>query len=298
MEGLRTVMVKLSGTAETPAHPQLEAALADAQRYLVQYGYEDTDTGLQLRLEYDGAALRELLQRAGQPLLTANRPRVLSWLVLNDGERRRFPTTDADAGLRAGLRDAFRRRGIPLQQPLYDLTDAMRLSPGAAWRQSSPALLGASARYGEVAVLTGRVAVLADGSCAGDWQFLESGQWVRRSVNAPSMDRFLSAGADLVAATLADRYAVVAGDSGTPRYRITVEGVDSFATYSDLRRLLAGVEVVQQVTPETLQGSRLVLQVDATADVDQLARIIELDRRLRRERALPAEGALYYRWED
>lgn len=296
--GLAEVIVKLTGDRRSLEQEQVKAALDQAEAYLVQYSYEDgEDSELLLRLEYDGGALRQLLTRAGQPLWTANRPIVLAWLVYNDGQRRVFASADGSPVLRSELRREFTRRGLPLQQPLYDLADRASLSPGAAWRQSSAALTSASARYGDVELLAGRVARLANGSWIGDWQILDGGRWVSRPVSARTHAEFVSAGADLAAATLSARYAVVGGEGGDLRYRVSVAGVDSFAEFSAVRALLEGLEGVQRVQPETVEPQRVVLRLESGADLAQLARIIELDPRFIRERMLPSDGALDYRWE-
>jgi hypothetical protein len=79
------------------------------------------------------------MRDAGITLWTANRPTILAWVVLSEEGRRGFLTPDTDPLSVQTLNDAFRRRGVPLQLPLYDLEDAAAISPGEAWRQSSVA---------------------------------------------------------------------------------------------------------------------------------------------------------------
>ena len=75
--------------ADPAREPAVVAALASPERYLRSYSYERDDS-LWLRLDYDERAVRALMEEAGLPLWTANRPRVLVWLVINDGSGRRF----------------------------------------------------------------------------------------------------------------------------------------------------------------------------------------------------------------
>jgi hypothetical protein len=293
--GLREVLVKLTGSASVPAEPALAEALQTPEQYLRSYGYEEGDDGLLLRLDYDGDALRALLQQNGLPLWTANRPLVMAWLVFSDGGRRRFASAEEMPELRALLAEAFRRRGLPLQLPLYDLEDAEQLSPGAAWRLSSAALMSASARYAPQAVLAGRVAKLSDGSWVGDWRLLDNGRWLSRPVSAADREQFIEAGADLVASTLAGRYAVVSGAQLDLRYQLRVRGVQDFGDFAALRRALEAVEAVVRVVPESVTRDLVTLRVEFSAPLEQLARLIELDGRFQRLPTAAADG-IDYRW--
>lgn len=299
-EGMRQVLVKLSGTRETLKETSIAQALREAQRYLVSYSYETgaTPGSPAVRLQYDGDALRTLLREAGQPLWTTNRPTVLAWLIGSDGARRRFASPEAAPALRDALGEAFARRGVPLQQPLYDLEDADKLSPGAAWRQSSSALAAASARYRDTEVLAGRVALLSDGNWIGDWRFLDRGRWLVRPVTAGSMAAFVDEGADLAATALAARYAVVGDTSSELQFSILVEGIQAYAQYSNLQTALAAIEVIDRVIPERVTPQQVLLRVESAAQQQQLERIIALDARFVPVSGAVTDGQLHYRWEE
>ncbi len=185
---------------------------------------------------------------------------------------------------------------MPLQVPLYDLEDSGNVSPGAAWRQSSSDLLQASARYRGALVLAGRGARLSDGQWLGDWRFFDQGRWITRSVNAPSMREFTDSGADLVAQTLAGRYAVMLQEQSDQRYLLSFRGVRSFADFRALQAGLRNLETVTRVVPEALLGDAVSLRVESEAELAQLARIIELDKRFVPTPAPPGETGLHYEW--
>ncbi|MDA8962457.1 DUF2066 domain-containing protein, partial [Congregibacter sp.] len=207
--GLAEVLIKASGDPQAPQSAEVVKALDSAQTYLLGYSYEeDADGTLLLRLEYDEQAVQQLLREAGLRLWTTNRPVVLTWLVVSDEKGRRFASVDAAPEADSVLRESFYRRGVPLQTPLYDLSDTAAISPGEAWRQSSSALMEASRRYRGAEVLAGRVAQLSDGSWVGDWRYLDNGRWRSCSSAADSLQAFTDAGAELVAATLVEQYGV------------------------------------------------------------------------------------------
>ena len=295
--GLAEVIVRLTGQRTALDHPVVVEALRSAQRYLVQYSYREDDDSLALRMEYDADALRELLRNIRLPVWTANRPPVLVWLVTSDGLRRQFASNEELPALNSALREDFQRRGVPLRLPLYDLEDRAALPLGVAWRQNSSALVAASARYGDLELLAGRVARFSDGRWIGDWQFLDSGRWRRVPVEADSMAAFSAAGADLAARSLAERYAVV-GDATDERLRITVLNIPDFETYRRVRDQLAALEPIDRVVPERVAAGMIVLRVESAARLEQLARIVELDTRFARVVAPLTDADLTYQWRE
>ncbi|EED32418.1 conserved hypothetical protein [gamma proteobacterium NOR5-3] len=295
--GLAEVLIKASGDPQAPLSPAAAKALDGAQAYLLGYSYEEEEQGaLLLRLEYDEQAVQQLLRESGLRLWTANRPLVLTWLVISDEKGRRFASVDAAPQANDVLRDSFKRRGVPLQIPLYDLSDAAAISPGEAWRQSSSALIDASRRYRGAELLAGRVARLSDGSWVGDWRYLDNGRWRSRSSTADSLQAFTDAGAELVAATLVEQYGVNLTADTDERYRLTLRGVRSFEDYTVLQQVLGSLEAVRSVVPESLLGDQVSLRVEAETDLQQLARIIELDKRFVPLPLEPGQNGLSYEW--
>lgn len=295
-EGLAQVVIKATGRDDSVANELVEAALKRPSRYLLGYSYEATGGALQLRVDYDERVVQELLAEAGLPLWTSNRPTVLAWLVLNE-ETRSFASSERAPEAVAQLSRSFERRGVPLQQPLYDLEDARAISPGEAWRQDSSALFAASRRYGDVLLLAGRVAQLSNGTVSGDWRFLDQTQWRTVSLRANSLAEFADAGAALVAGSLADRYAVVQdsgyGDSG---FELSLRGVRSFQDFRAVRDALSSMEAVSYVVPRNLQGDLLVLRLEAEADASRFERILELDKRFVPIPNGDGLGATAYEW--
>jgi hypothetical protein len=295
--GLEQVVIKASGEVTAAQRPEVAAALDEAERFLQRYSYvEDAAGEAMLRLDYDEKSVQDLIRRAGLPLWTSNRPPVLTWLVISDGGRRSFLDPEMRPDAAAALRSRFEFRGLPLQLPLFDLADTAALSPGEAWRQSSPALIEASRRYRGSEVLAGRAARTAGGRWVGNWQLLYEGRWVQRQVDADSFEAFAAEGADLAASAIAGRYAVTLGGAADLRHRVTLRGVRAYSDFTSARRALESLAGVRRVVPERLIGDQVSLRIEADADLVQLARIVELDQRFVSTPAPAGEAGLFYEW--
>ncbi|KGE05275.1 DUF2066 domain-containing protein [Pseudohaliea rubra] len=300
-EGLAAVVLKVTGSDEALALPPVQAALDDASRYLQQYTYREAEDGaLSAELLYDETVLRGLLLEAGAPLWTARRPPVLVWLVAEGPGGRDFVRPAHQPGLAEALTEAFARRGVPLRTPLLDLRDSAALGPGPAWRLDAASIAAASARYGLADVLAGRVLPLSSGDWLGDWVYLHDGERLNRAVTASDPAAFAEAGAALAAGAIARRYAVAsAGEAAAGGTRVLVLGIDSFAAYAEVMAWFEGLDLVDRVNPELIDGDGLVLRVVARTDLARLAPVIELNERLQPLPAVPdtvrAERA--YRWQ-
>ncbi len=82
--GLAKVIVKVSGSRDLPEPERLNIALAQANRYLQQFGYENAEQGYQLNLDYAKSAVDSLLRKLSMPIWPEKRPQVLLWLAQDD----------------------------------------------------------------------------------------------------------------------------------------------------------------------------------------------------------------------
>ena len=129
-DAMAQVLVKLSGSEEVLAFPEVKTALSRSRGYVQQYAYRggQGDTPLTASFEFDGNVMTRIITDAGAPLWTANRPLVLVWLVVEDGSGRYFVNQESAPELADELLKAFNRRGVPVQLPLFDLAVCLALS--------------------------------------------------------------------------------------------------------------------------------------------------------------------------
>ncbi len=301
-DAMSEVLVKVTGSEDVLTNPTITAALGEARKHVQQYAFvrdEANPAELSARFEFNGSYITRLVADAGEPLWTANRPRVLVWMVVEREGERQFVSEHYEPELSAELVAAFARRGVPIQLPLFDLADSTALTVDEVWRLYQPSLLAASRRYEVEDVLAGRAVALSNGEWVGDWSYLYGGYGgdrIDRSISAPAPAGFLNDGVAVVAEAMAARYAVAPSGSAGEGLRMLVSGVGSYADYAAIVSWLEGLELIDHANVERLAGDQLELRLQARADAAQLTSIIELNDRLR---PLPPAGTgpgLAYQW--
>ncbi len=294
---LGQLLVRLTGLTSVPRNEAVSRALAAPDLYYTQFGFERAPDGsLRLRLQFSPRAVLGLVRDANLPIWRANRPSVLAWVAVEDGSERRVLAADSEDPLVAALTARALERGLPLQLPLFDLTDQLAVEPAAVWGRLSQTLLPASERYGADIVLVGRAERLGDEGWRADWQFWVDGDIRELRLDSREPLALGHAAVDFVADELAGRYAVL--DRGVRRVNLTVSAVRSAGDYAELLRYFGGLEFVQELTVSSVAGDRLGLTLLTAAEPDQLLELFRLDQRLFPDQLGEARGgALALVWQ-
>ena len=287
---LGQLLTRLTGLTSVPRNEAVSRALAAPDLYYNQFRFERAEDGegLELRLQFVPEAVLDLIRDAQLPIWRANRPTVLTWIVVDDGLIRRILGAGTDHPLVAAIDERARERGLPLQLPLLDLTDQLTVEPAAVWGRLSQILRPASQRYDADHVLVGRLQKVRDERWSVDWEFWLDGEVHHLQGEARDPASLGRAAADLVADELAARYAVL--DRGVRRQNLAVTAVSGAGDYADLLRYLGGLEFVEEVMVSAVSGDRLQVSLITAAEPDQLLELFRLDGRLIRTRTDPVPG--------
>lgn len=299
-EALAEVLVKVSGNADVLTSPAVTQALTQAREQVQQYGYSrDTlnPAGWVARVEFGRRYITRLITQAAAPLWTANRPRVLVWMVLEREGVREFVSPGTAPILAQELMREFERRGVPAQFPLFDLADTTAIGLEQVWAIEGAALMAASQRYDLVNVLAGRVVALDSGNWAGDWSYIQPQNRLDRTISVSGSREFSVQGVALVANEMAARYAVAPSTSkdGGGVVPMSVTGVHDYSDYAAIVSWLESLELIEHANVRVIRPDSIELGLIARADAAQLATIIELNQRLAPVDS-GAEG-LYYQWQ-
>ena len=321
---LAEVLRRVTGMAELPAHPDVQAALDQPDRFYARYKFvlrplddavEAVDAASQgtfLAIAFEPDAVLNLLRRAGLPVWAANRPTVLAWVAVQRGAQRELVATPADAITQA-LAARSRQRGLELFLPLMDMAD-LTLAVSDVWGLFWEEIERVSARYDPDLLLVGRVRQDADGSWTADWHLRsrvgrlnlyevaavytpQAGQafdiqFERRTSSAETAAR---AALDGAADALAGRFAV-RGDLNAAA--VVVHNIDSIASYASLLRYLRSREYIEWVDIRVARPGALTLRLHSRSDSDQLRELLTMSGKLRESpQSDAAAGVLELSWQ-
>ena len=276
-QALAQVLVKVGGDAAAAS----AAGAADATGLLQQYRYRQvmisvdgaSQLGHMLIARFDQAGVQRLLASSGRNAMPAQRPQPILWLAIDDGSGARIVSQAAAAAV-APLTSRAVQRGMRVRLPSYDAQDQSIVIARDIPSGETYAVDTAARRYGGP-VLIGWLR-RAEGGWIADWRLREGEtdieRWQSQDAQAAAV---LVAGADGAADALARRYSqlVLSGPAG--RYRIVVEGLSGAADYADLLQTLRSQPIVRDVAPAALEGERLELDVELSAGVESLGRLLE-----------------------
>lgn len=302
--GFRTVMLKVAGSSRALDNPAVASALARANNYLLQFyftqvRYPPRDAvstpapTLALHVAFPPRSVDGILRSAGEPVLPANRPATLLWLVIDDGSGQRLVSRALDTLVADWLSFHAAQRAMPLLFPQMDLEDTAAVTPEQVWALETEGPRQAAARYGTESVLVGKLVRASDGSWLGEWRQTLGEESVDGQGQAADFDALAARMVDAIAESVAARYAVQTGLQATEQLRLRVDGVAGFAAYRQLSALLAGMTSVRGVQLVLIDRDTLFFDLVSDSSYESVARELSLLRQLQGE---GAEGELRFRW--
>ena len=258
------VLTRLSGDPEIASKPVAKSLLGDPSRYLQQYQYEGGGAAgdLYLRAGFAAAPLEAALRKQGLALWGRDRPAVLVWIAVDDGQKRYLlGSEDATDPLLTELQAAARRQDLQLVLPLLDLEDQSKVTLTAVNEGDLDALAAASERYQPQAVLLGGLQSTADG-WRGRWALRHAGSDSRWEAGAAPLPALLDQSLMPVVGKLVVRAPAVASDAPPARLLIRIEGVTGLQDYARVDQYLRELPPVRRAELLLVQGQYVEYMVD------------------------------------
>ena len=311
VEGLNTVLVRVSGRADIGQFDSVRQALRQARSLLLQYRYDrefvDGEEQLRVALSFSEPEVNRLLLQSGLPVWDKNRPQTLVWLVVDDVSGRQFVSEETHPDVVAALREAAAARGLPLAFPVLDIDDRIQLNIDQVWSMQLDAVRRAAERYRTSHVLTGRITRLST-RWLGNFVYLSADDEAFVDHQAPMVAEILTPTVNTIADELVARYAVLRSEGDSLNANIVVSGVNDFRDYARLLTYLEGVAVIEHANPVWVDGSQLIVQLHLQGSIDKARQFFQLDKKLLEDEnpglafsdsQLPLEQIhSYYRWQN
>ncbi len=278
-DGFRQMLIKVSGQRSVLALPAVQEEFSRAASLLGSYRYEtvpasatDAAAGpLRLRLVFDPAGVRALLNRAGAPVWGGSRPTAYLWVARagTPGPRLLAPGTAPIDTLLAVAAE----RGMPVV-----ISASGKAVASAPVGEVSPVVVDAASRAGAKAVLQ---VVLAGGtgSVRATGTLLVDGTGELIDVVGRDEQMVLSEAMHQVADRVGARYAVVARVDQLHRVRLRVSGVNTLSAHAGLEVWLVNLPLVKDVVIERVSGEQEHFLLTLAGDVAQLRQAMATDGR-------------------
>jgi hypothetical protein len=272
-QGLKQMLVRLSGKQQVVDQPVTEQALAQLDRWVTRYDYN----GDTLLARYDTHGLMDFMAVEGAPVWGFPRPQVLIWLVEQGAGRGDMVAGDHE--LREQLVSEAQRRGLSLVVPEWDRQDRNAVTVADVRGRFDNQLLSASDRYSHELVVA---AVLYEGSPTKvSWRVLQGNKTLDQGrEESASVEQAVKTLVDAVTDQLAQRYAV-ASSASQQLTLLEVEQVQTLADWYQLQGFLSGLSGMRAVSLVQTSDQVVTFGLDFGASDSQLRSLLELSRQLR-----------------
>ncbi|RBP31036.1 hypothetical protein DET50_10654 [Marinobacter pelagius] len=280
-EGLRRVLVRVSGSRDVLARDGVQSVLAEAESLLLSYQFlRGDDGGNRLQMSFGAVGVNRALASIDAPVWGANRPLTLAWIAVEERGSRRLITEGGEPDQwQSAFAQAASERGLPIALPPENLRGDRELL-SEIWGQFVGRVRSSAPDTSHDVMALVRVSQ-SGGQWRAGWVFdgmaMEGGE---ESVTAPNPRALAQAVIDRWADRYAGRYAVAAGEVGDlPQVDIVVQGIQSVEDYGKVTGILEGFTPVQAVGASRVKGDQLTLRVTFSGELDQLKEYVALDPR-------------------
>lgn len=280
-EGLRRVLVRVSGSRDVLARDGIQSVLAKAESLLLSYQFlRGDDGGSRLQMSFGAVGVNRALASIDAPVWGANRPLTLAWIAVEDRGSRRLITGGAETDQwRSAFAQAASERGLPMALPPENFRGDRELL-SEIWGQFVGRVRSSAPDTSHDVMALVRVSQ-SGGQWRAGWVFdgmaMDGGEELVTAANPQALARAVI---DRWADRYAGRYAVAAGEVGDlPQVDIVVQGIRSVEDYGKVNRILEGFTPVQAVGASRVKGDQLTLRVTFNGELDQLKEYVALDPR-------------------
>ena len=277
-----TVLTRVTGLKVIPRNPMVTAALRYPGRFYARYRFvrkaggakDAVDQQTVLEVGFDPRTVQDLVRSAALPIWSANRPRVLAWIVLEEDVPILAASDDTAPWVRT-IKARSRDRGLLVQLPLMDLADRERISGSTVSGGFSEQILGASERYGAQYVLTARIWMDRGGLWHGAGGLMFEGRQTNFAHEGETRDQVCEKLLDAVADELVQRFVVFG--LHTEGISIWVSGVRSVSEYGSLLRYLQSLEFIDRVDVAEVSINQIRIVVHTRSTLSRLSELLYSD---------------------
>ncbi len=302
------VLVKLSGNPAIMTVAEIQNSVADANKYLVSYSYQRrTDpmthaSKLYLHAFFDKAAIKKLLEGAGQTVWDSTRPITLILLSVDGDTHNNIISSVDDDPLIVTTVGAAKKRGLEVIFPVMDLQDQSALDGESDGELLSVQKREVMQRYQVKSILFGTIVHAPENNFKITWSLMlgrSSYQWVTANTD---IQQAINLGMDKLISVLASHYATMSSAKLISQVFLKVTGVNGLRDYVKVVSVVRHLSNVVGVSVKDMDLDSLLLQVKVTGGVGVLSKSLRRTAKLSFEAAPLSAGKnaanLVYHWAE
>ena len=284
-EGLRVVLIRVTGLAVLPENEALKQAFSNLDAYQLDTRYVSTTqiesqsrSAISLAVRFNPVAIQNLVRAAELPLWSTFRPRVL--LIASTVQEGKWKVLQSKSGqpLERALHRAARHRGLLINQPVMDLIEHQYLSEGAIAFDYFRDFKEMNRRYGTDMVATIGLAPIDLNRYRVNLKLFKTelvGNWVF------DVDSIAECG-DVIVDAIVDHLTAIYAVQSTARdvLQLAVDGIDSTTAYRTLLRYLEKWDFIDEVILRSLVGERLEVELHTATTWVQFSTYLDIDQLL------------------
>ncbi|RDH81299.1 MAG: hypothetical protein DIZ80_14445 [endosymbiont of Galathealinum brachiosum] len=288
-QGLIEVSVRVSGTSLAPTQIDLKQATRMVRQYhykaMSQPEIDDymkkTSTLVapkyKLWMQFDGAKVRQLLRDNSMPIWGYQRPNVLVWLAVKDGNNRYLLKKSDVSQIKQAVSKEAKRRGLPVIWPEYDARDKKMIKFIDVWGEFWGPVKQASERYSVDAVVLGRMN-WSKGSWTVNWSLLMEDRTESWKLTSPDLEILMGSGVGVATDQISSRFAVFAGNENDGEILLRVSDLNSVSKYAAASHYLSSLAPVKNVYATEVNQYQVDFHIELSGDESDLKRIIALGK--------------------
>lgn len=293
-KAFKQVLVKLAGAEFVQTNEQIKLALAKPNNYLSQFSYEQLENETLLLARFEQDKINQLLQNANASVWGKYRPLTTVWMVDENGIERNI-VDDSTLKLKKLVTDTANNRGLPVNFPLMDLTDAMNISVSDIWGRFPDTLQQASSRYLAEAVVVIRVSnstlleepdintcgrVCQKYPYSADWQYMSQGEVIQGKVSGDEKNQVIDLAVNDLAEHLHNNNAYVFNTEQQGQLDIEIANVNSMQAFVSVSEFLTNLTLVSDVKLISVFGEKMLFRLNILADPKAIKQTLKLEQKL------------------
>ncbi|KPJ67210.1 MAG: hypothetical protein AMJ43_04885 [Coxiella sp. DG_40] len=296
-KALQQVLIKVTGNVAIATLPEIQSELESAESLISSYSYIENDDKTLLDVKFNHKEVQQILRNAKQALWGDNRPPIIIWLDVDDGNSNNILASNSDSFLVSVLNNNADRLGLPIVLPEMDSQDLNNISTNDIEQTNLSAIQTCSQRYDVNTILVGYISKSSQTNWQSKWTLLTNGNTENWVITGDDIEQILTKATNNVASILASQFAILNDNALQTQLTVIVTGITNLDEYAALVKYLHSLNTITDIEPVTISPDQIKFQVTSTDGAQGLTNAINhSDKLVTIPFIQDTKADLFYHW--